>query len=70
LPLAVFIDGIASIDCGIAEAFARITIGNVHIIHLGRNEAAIRAVISTIPKPTLPGGRPEFIRCDATLLLV
>ncbi|KIK56966.1 hypothetical protein GYMLUDRAFT_173569, partial [Collybiopsis luxurians FD-317 M1] len=68
--IAVFIDETASVGRGIAEAFAHTTRRNAHIIHLGRNEAAIRAVVSTIPKPTLPGGRPEFIRCDATLLLV
>ncbi|KIK54943.1 hypothetical protein GYMLUDRAFT_249130 [Collybiopsis luxurians FD-317 M1] len=31
--------------------------------------AAVNAMISTFPKPALPGARHEFIRCDATLLL-
>ncbi|KIK54918.1 hypothetical protein GYMLUDRAFT_48304 [Collybiopsis luxurians FD-317 M1] len=68
VPVAVFLGGTAGIGRGMAEAFARITNGNAHIILLGRNEAAAQAIISTFPKPTLPGARHEFIRCDATLM--
>jgi hypothetical protein len=56
-----------------AEAFARYTGGNAHIILCGRNRAAAETIIASFPKPTLTedaGPQPvhEFVQCDATLM--
>ncbi|KAF9075640.1 hypothetical protein BDP27DRAFT_1315405 [Rhodocollybia butyracea] len=68
VPVAIFLGGTAGIGRGMAEAFARYTNGNAHIIILGRNEANAKAIISTFPKPTVHGARHEFVQCDATLM--
>jgi NAD(P)-dependent dehydrogenase (short-subunit alcohol dehydrogenase family) len=56
-----------------AEAFARYTNGNAHIIICGHNRAAAQAIIASFPKPTITAGsgpQPahEFVQCDATLM--
>ncbi|KAJ4472974.1 NAD(P)-binding protein [Lentinula aciculospora] len=68
LPVAVFIGGTAGIGRGMAEAFARYTHGNAHIILIGRNAITAQLIISSFPKPTSPLAKHEFVRCDATLM--
>jgi len=55
-----------------AQALARYTNGNAHIIICGRNQAAAEAVIGSFPKPIVQDGaeKPvhEFVHCDATLM--
>ncbi|KAJ3856459.1 hypothetical protein EV368DRAFT_61677 [Lentinula lateritia] len=68
LPVAVFLGGTAGIGRGMAESFARLTKGNAHIILIGRNATTAQTIIDSFPKPTVPGAKHEFIRCDATLM--
>ncbi|KIK52350.1 hypothetical protein GYMLUDRAFT_208063 [Collybiopsis luxurians FD-317 M1] len=68
LPVAVFVGGTSGIGQGIAEAFARHTKGNAHIILVGRNRKAGETIISNFPKPTAPTAKHEFISCDASLM--
>lgn len=49
---------------GAAEAFARYTEGNAHVIICGRNEAAAQRIIDSLPKH--PGSKYEFIQCDVS----
>ncbi|KAJ3712617.1 hypothetical protein C8R42DRAFT_727781 [Lentinula raphanica] len=51
-----------------AEAYAKHTNGNAHIILIGRNATNAQAIIDSFPKPTAPGAKHEFIYCDATLM--
>jgi NAD(P)-dependent dehydrogenase (short-subunit alcohol dehydrogenase family) len=72
IPVAVFVGGTSGIGQGMAEAFARYTNGNAHIVIIGRNREAAQSIISSFPKPTITkGGEPplhEFVSCDATLM--
>ncbi|KAJ4490101.1 NAD-P-binding protein [Lentinula aciculospora] len=68
LPVAVFVGGTSGIGRGIAEAFARYTKGNAHIILVGRNHAAAESIIASFPHPTSLAAKHEFIQCDVTLL--
>lgn len=64
-PVALFVGGTSGIGQGIAEAFARHTNGNAHIVIIGRNRAAAQSIISQFPKPTATTGvTHEFIQCD------
>ncbi|KAJ7649030.1 hypothetical protein DFH06DRAFT_996592 [Mycena polygramma] len=67
-PVAIFVGGTSGIGQGMAEAFARHTKGNAHIVIIGRNRAAAEAIISTFPKPTAAGATHEFVECDITLM--
>ncbi|KAJ6478170.1 hypothetical protein C8R47DRAFT_1051416 [Mycena vitilis] len=69
-PVAIFVGGTSGIGQGMAEAFARHTKGNAHIVLVGRNRAAAEAIIATFPKPTnpAPGVKHEFVQCDITLM--
>ncbi|KAJ6475941.1 NAD(P)-binding protein [Mycena vitilis] len=69
-PVAIFVGGTSGIGQGMAEAFARHTKGNAHIVIVGRNRAAAEAIIATFPKPTspAPGVKHEFVECDITLM--
>ncbi|KAJ7268199.1 NAD(P)-binding protein [Mycena haematopus] len=67
-PVAIFVGGTSGIGQGTAEAFARHTKGNAHIVLVGRNRAAAEAIIQTFPKPTVPGVKHEFVECDITLM--
>ncbi|KAJ3994981.1 hypothetical protein F5050DRAFT_1770548 [Lentinula boryana] len=51
-----------------AEAYAKHTNGNAHIILIGRNATNAKAIIASFPKPTSPGAKHEFVSCDATLM--
>jgi len=73
LPVAIFLGGTSGIGQGVAEAFARYTSGNAHIIICGRNRTAAEAIIASFPKPTIAAGagpQPvhEFVQCDAMLM--
>lgn len=73
LPVAIFLGGTSGIGQGMAEAFARYTNGNAHIVICGRNRTAAEAIIESFPKPTIfpdTGPQPvhEFVQCDATLM--
>ncbi|KAF9460993.1 hypothetical protein BDZ94DRAFT_1264641 [Collybia nuda] len=66
-PVAVFVGGTSGIGQGVAEAFARHTHGNAHIIIVGRNHAAAQSIIERFPKPAVTTGiTHEFIECDVT----
>jgi len=70
-PVAIFVGGTSGIGQGTAEAFARYTKGNAHIIICGRNRTAAEAIIASFPKPTIAAGpQPvhEFVQCDATMM--
>jgi short chain dehydrogenase len=66
LPVALFIGGTSGIGQATAEALARYTKGDVHIIICGRNRAAAESIIASFPQSAK--SRYEFIECDATLM--
>ncbi|KAF7364181.1 hypothetical protein MSAN_01077400 [Mycena sanguinolenta] len=66
-PVAIFVGGTSGIGQGMAEAFARHTKGNAHIVLIGRNRAAAESIIQRFPKPTVPGVTHEFVEmCTAS----
>ncbi|KAG5352064.1 hypothetical protein C0989_003989 [Termitomyces sp. Mn162] len=66
-PVAIFVGGTSGIGQGLAEAFARHTRGNAHIILIGRNRAAAEAIIAQFPKPTGSATYThEFVQCDVS----
>ncbi|KAJ7434470.1 NAD(P)-binding protein [Mycena latifolia] len=67
-PVGVFVGGTSGIGEGIAEAFARHTKGNAHILLVGRNRAAAASIFARIEKPPSPGLTREFLQCDLSLL--
>jgi NAD(P)-dependent dehydrogenase (short-subunit alcohol dehydrogenase family) len=66
IPVALFIGGTSGIGQATAEAFARYTKGEAHIILCGRNRAAAESIIASFPKS--PKSRYEFVQCDVTLM--
>ncbi|KAI0783745.1 hypothetical protein C8Q75DRAFT_781813 [Abortiporus biennis] len=68
LPIALFIGATSGIGQATAEAFARATKGNAHIIICGRNRIAGEATIAQFPKPTSSDAIHEFIECDVSLM--
>ncbi|KAJ4475533.1 hypothetical protein J3R30DRAFT_3294682 [Lentinula aciculospora] len=68
IPTAIFVGGTSGIGEGMAEAYAKHTQGNAHIIIVGRNRAAAERIISRFPKPTSPDAKHEFLQCDVTLM--
>ncbi|KAF9449429.1 NAD(P)-binding protein [Macrolepiota fuliginosa MF-IS2] len=70
LPVAVVVGGTAGIGKCTAQLLAHLLNGRVHIVIVGRNEAAARAIIATMPNPpdgvTSDEERYEFIPCDVT----
>ncbi|KAI0705059.1 hypothetical protein C8T65DRAFT_809887 [Cerioporus squamosus] len=67
-PIAVFVGGTSGIGRACAEAFARYTKGNAHIVIVGRNKSAADEIIASFPKPTKPEAKHEFVSCDAFLM--
>ncbi|TFK81996.1 NAD(P)-binding protein [Polyporus arcularius HHB13444] len=67
-PVAVFVGGTSGIGRACAEAFARYTQGNAHIIIVGRNKSAADEIIASFPKPTRPEAKHEFVPCDVFLM--
>ncbi|KAF8338531.1 hypothetical protein F5887DRAFT_982700 [Amanita rubescens] len=72
LPVAVITGGTSGIGQHTAQALAKYTKGNAHIILIGRNEAAAKDIIESFPKPSGPDAHPdwkhEFVHCDARLM--
>lgn len=68
LPVAVFVGGTSGIGQGMAQAFAKHTNGNAHIVLVGRNEAAASAILASFPTPTSPHAKHEFIQSDISLM--
>jgi len=68
LPVALFVGGTSGIGQAMAQAFARYTKGNAHIIICGRNRTAAEAIIATFPKPTHKEAKHEFVSCDVSLM--
>jgi len=66
VPVALFVGGTSGIGQATAEAFARYTKGDAHIIICGRNRTAAESIIASFPKS--PKSRYEFVECDATLM--
>ncbi|PCH43600.1 NAD(P)-binding protein [Wolfiporia cocos MD-104 SS10] len=69
-PVAVFLGGTSGIGQAMAEALARYTKGDVHIVLCGRNRTAAESIIASFPKSTSSGAEAqhEFAQCDATLM--
>ena len=67
-PVAVFVGGTSGIGRATAEAFARYTKGNAHIVIVGRNKAAADEIIASFPKPTQPEAKHEFVQSDLFLM--
>lgn len=65
-PVAVFLGGTSGIGHATADALARYTNGDAHIILVGRNRANANAIIAGFPKN--PKSKYEFVECDATLM--
>ncbi|KAJ3721204.1 hypothetical protein C8R42DRAFT_721929 [Lentinula raphanica] len=68
LPCAIFVGGTSGVGQGMAEAFARHTKGNAHIILVGRNSSAAESIIASFPNPTSPSAKHEFVSCDVSLM--
>jgi short chain dehydrogenase len=66
LPVALFVGGTSGIGQATAEALARYTKGEVHIIICGRNRTAAESIIASFPQSAK--SRYEFVECDATLM--
>ena len=66
IPVALFVGGTSGIGRGTAQAFAKYTKGNAHIIICGRNRDAAESLIASFPKPTSPEAKHEFVQCDVT----
>ncbi|RPD57604.1 NAD-P-binding protein [Lentinus tigrinus ALCF2SS1-7] len=67
-PVAVFVGGTSGIGRACAEAFARYTKGNAHIVIVGRNKSAADEIIASFPTPTKPEAKHEFVSCDVFLM--
>lgn len=65
-PVAVFVGGTSGIGQATAEAFARYTKGDAHIVIVGRNRAAAEATFATLP--TTSKSKYEFLECDVSLM--
>ncbi|KAG8992538.1 hypothetical protein FRB94_011514 [Tulasnella sp. JGI-2019a] len=65
-PVALFVGGTSGIGQGTAEAFARATKGNAHIMICGRSQATADKIIAALPKT--PESKYEFIQCDVSLM--
>ncbi|KAK2467310.1 hypothetical protein APHAL10511_000545 [Amanita phalloides] len=68
--VAVFVGGTSGIGRSMAEAFARYTEGNAHIVLIGRNREAAESILASFPKPDALGNKltHEFVQCDVTLM--
>jgi NAD(P)-dependent dehydrogenase (short-subunit alcohol dehydrogenase family) len=66
LPIALFVGGTSGIGQATAQAFARSTNGETHIIICGRNRSAAESTIASFPKSS--HSQYEFVECDVSLL--
>ncbi|KAL0574370.1 hypothetical protein V5O48_007593, partial [Marasmius crinis-equi] len=70
-PIAVLVGGSGGIGASVAEALARYTNGNIHIIIVARNEEASRKVLQACVGPLSPSSSAvirEFVSCDYSLV--
>ncbi|OBZ65557.1 Dehydrogenase/reductase SDR family member on chromosome X, partial [Grifola frondosa] len=67
-PVAIFVGGTSGVGQGLAQAFARYTKGNAHIILIGCNPAAAESIIASFPKPKMERAQHEFVQCDVSLM--
>ncbi|KAJ7850331.1 NAD(P)-binding protein [Mycena leptocephala] len=66
-PVGIFVGGTSGIGQGIAEAFARHTKGNAHIVIVGRSSAAATAILAGLPPaPAGADATRDFVPCDLT----
>lgn len=65
-PVAVFVGGTSGIGQGMAEALARHTGGNAHIVICGRDKVKAENIIESFPKS--PESTYEFVQCDVSLM--
>jgi NAD(P)-dependent dehydrogenase (short-subunit alcohol dehydrogenase family) len=65
-PVALFVGGTSGIGQATAQAFARATKGNAHIMICGRNKASAEDTIASFPQTS--DSKYEFISCDVTLM--
>jgi len=65
-PVALFVGGTSGVGQGTAEAFARATKGNAHIMLCGRNKEGAERIIASFPKTS--DSLYEFIECDVSLM--
>lgn len=66
-PVGIFVGGTSGIGQGIAEAFARHTKGNAHIVIIGRSSATAAAILAGLPSaPAGADATRDFIPCDLT----
>ncbi|KAF8169546.1 hypothetical protein K438DRAFT_1983152 [Mycena galopus ATCC 62051] len=66
-PVGIFVGGTSGIGQGIAEAFARHTRGNAHIVIVGRSSAAAAAILAGLPPaPAGADATRDFVPCDLT----
>ncbi|KAJ7254756.1 NAD-P-binding protein [Mycena rebaudengoi] len=66
-PVGIFVGGTSGIGQGIAEAFARHTKGNAHIVIVGRSSAAAAAILASLPPASAStDAARDFIPCDLT----
>ncbi|KAJ3891327.1 hypothetical protein C8J55DRAFT_510703 [Lentinula edodes] len=63
----VFVGGTSGIGRAMAQAFARHTNGNAHIVIIGRNKIAAAELIASFPKADT-NAIHEFIPCDVSLI--
>jgi NAD(P)-dependent dehydrogenase (short-subunit alcohol dehydrogenase family) len=68
VPIAVFVGGTAGIGKSTVELLARILNGRIRIVIIGRNEAASRAIIASLPPASGDGAGYEFMLCDVTVM--
>ncbi|KAJ6568504.1 hypothetical protein B0H19DRAFT_939432 [Mycena capillaripes] len=66
-PVGIFVGGTSGIGQGIAEAFARHTKGNAHIVIVGRSSTAATAILAGLPPaPAGADATRDFVPCDLT----
>lgn len=71
IPVAVFVGGTSGCGEAMVKALASHTGGRVHLIIVGRNQAAAEKAFASMPRPEDEGGKPvlrEFLSCDAALM--
>ncbi|KAF7375413.1 hypothetical protein MSAN_00428900 [Mycena sanguinolenta] len=67
IPVIIVVGGTSGVGQAMAEALARQTKRDAHIIIIGRNATAAERILASFPKPTESDGwAHEFVQCDAS----